>query len=333
MKKNRYSVILGNLGNTCDRFLPTGYKSQPQKADMIRQAASIDGLEGIELVGGWDVTTDNASEIHASICEHKLQCVSIIPDLFSRSIWGSGSFCSRDSQVRLEAVREANRAAEIGTKMGCPLINLWLGQDGYDYPLQSDFGQQRQWMVQGIREVAQDWPGLKFTLEYKPKEPRTHSFHARAADTLLMANEINLENVGVCIDVGHAMVAQENIAESAWLLNHYGQKLFHMHYNDNYGQWDDDMIVGSIHFTQYVELLYWLKRIGYEGWHSMDQYPYREDGVRAVSESIAFLREIEDALTTAKMEELGELLAEGDATRSTRWMREFIFGSKTLATA
>ena len=46
-----YSVILGNLGNTCDRFLPTGYKEQPTKAEQWRQAASIRGVTGIELVG------------------------------------------------------------------------------------------------------------------------------------------------------------------------------------------------------------------------------------------------------------------------------------------
>lgn len=326
MTKNRYSVILGNLGNTCDRFLPTGYKAQPDKFVMIQQAASIPGLEGLELVGGWDVTTENAGQIHASIREHKLECVSIIPDLFSQSRWGAGSFCSRDERVRRQAVEETHSAAQIATQMGCPLINLWLGQDGYDYPLQSDFGRERMWMVEGIRAVAETWPQLRFALEYKPKEPRTHSFHARAADTLLMAQEIGLDNVGVCIDVGHAMVAQENVAESAWLLSHYGQKLFHMHYNDNYGCWDDDMIVGSIHFTQYVELCYWLKKIGYDGWHSMDQYPYREDAVRAISESIAMLRAIEDALTPSRLTKIDELLQTGDATRSARWVREFIFG-------
>lgn len=333
MIKNRYSVILGNLGNTCDRFLPTGYKTQPSKGEMIRLAATIEGLEGLELVGGWDVTVNNAEEVHASIEQHGLQCVSIIPDLFSRSKWGSGSFCSSDAEIRKQAVKEVNTAAEIGAHMDCPLINLWLGQDGYDYPLQSDFGKQRNWMIEGIRSIASDWPQLKFALEYKPKEPRIHSFNARAADTLLMAQEIGLDNVGVCIDVGHALMAQENVAESAWLLNHYGSKLFHMHYNDNYGHWDDDMIVGSIHFAEYVELSYWLKKIGYQGWHSMDQYPYREDAVRAVSESIKFLREIEKALTPDRITELDQLIEQGDATLSSRWIREFIFGNTRAVTA
>ena len=325
MPQHRYSVILGNLGNTCDRFLPTGYKEQTPKSEMIRLAGSIDGIKGLELVGGWDVTPENADELHRMMQDEDLACVSIIPDLFSRRIWGGGSFCSRDAKVRQLALDEAHRAAEIAMKMNCPLLNLWLGQDGYDYPLQADFARQRHWMVEGIRSVAAGWPKLRFALEYKLKEPRMRSFHARAADTLLMSQEIGTDNVGVCIDVGHAFLAQENVAESAWMLHHYGKRLFHLHYNDNYGQWDDDMIVGSVHLDNYIELFYWLKQIGYEGWHSMDLYPYREDGGRAVSESVAFLRDLERTMTPARLDEISQLLANGDATLSTRWVRELIF--------
>src|SRR5437763_1707525 len=100
MASNRYSVILGNLGNTCDRFLPTGYKAPVTTDDKLKLAASIPDIRGVELVGGWDVTTGNAGDIKSSLDRHGLACVSIIPDLFSRSIWGRGAFCSRDANVR-----------------------------------------------------------------------------------------------------------------------------------------------------------------------------------------------------------------------------------------
>ncbi len=41
--------------------------------------------------------------------------------------------------------------------------------------------------------------------------------------------------------------------------------MFRMHFNDNYGGWDDDMIVGSVHFPLYVKLMYGLKETGYIG--------------------------------------------------------------------
>lgn len=324
---NKYSVILGNLGNTCDRFLPSGYKDALPKPEMIRQAAAIPGIEGIELVGSWDISEKNVSEIKALLSEVGLACVSIIPDLFSQKRWGSGSFSAKDPAIREQALEEARVVGRTAREMECPLINVWLGQDGYDYPLTADYRKQRGWLMEGIRCAALEFPDLKFALEYKPKEPRTHSFHARAADTLLMALETGLDNVGVCIDVGHALMASENVSESAVLLQHHGERLFHMHFNDNYRTWDDDMIVGSLHTVEYFELLFWLKEINYAGWYSMDQYPYRENGAAAVRESVAFLRGVEQRLNEGRMNQIRTLIAKGDAAASTRWMRQLLFES------
>lgn len=323
--KNRYSVILGNLGNTCDRFLPTGYKDVPSKTEMIRQAAAIPGIEGIELVGTWDITEANALEIKTALDIAGLACVSIIPDLFSQKRWGLGSLSAKAAETRRQALEECRCVSRIAREIGCPLINLWFGQDGYDYPLTADYRTQRAALMENIRLIASEFPDLRYALEYKPKEPRNFSFQARAADTLLMALETRATNVGVCIDVGHALMAGENVAESAVLLQHHGEKLFHMHFNDNYRSWDDDMIVGSVHLVEYLELLHWLRETGYSGWYSMDQYPYREDGAAAVHESVAFLRDLEELLTDRRRDELRRVIAAGDATASTRWMRELLF--------
>src|SRR5690606_31061288 len=114
--------------------------------------------------------------------------------------------------------------------------------------------------------------------------------------------------------------------ESAVILQQHGGKLFHMHFNDNYRTWDDDMIVGSLQTVEYFELLFWLRETGYHGWYSMDQYPYREDGAAAVRESVAFLQSVEALLTQARQAQMRDLIARGDATASTRWMRELLFG-------
>ena len=88
------------------------------------------------------------------------------------------------------------------------------------------------------------------------------------------------------IDVGHSLMAYENVAESAALLHYFGNKLMYMHFNDNWRLWDDDMTVGSVHTIEMLELLYWLDRLNYTGWYALDIFPYRENGIRAASESI-----------------------------------------------
>jgi xylose isomerase len=323
---SKYSIILGNLGNTCDRFLSTGYKTQPPKAEMLRQAAAIPGVRGVELVGTWDVTRQNVEEMGDLLSKHGLACVSIIPDHFSQARWGKGAFTSKDPAIRTQAYEETCAAAEMARTLSCPLINLWPGQDGYDYIFQSNYLADRRGTIDAVARAAKAYPDIRFSLEYKPKEPRTHSTWARAADTLLVAKETGQPNVGVTIDTGHAFVAGENLAEAAVLLTDYGRKLFHMHFNDNYRGWDDDMIVGSVHFAEFLELLFWLREIGYEGWYSMDQYPYREDGQGALRNSVEFLMSLEALLDDTSMKEIRGLIAEGDAVKSTAWLRRRLFG-------
>ncbi|TSA46998.1 MAG: sugar phosphate isomerase/epimerase, partial [Deltaproteobacteria bacterium] len=66
--------------------------------------------------------------------------------------------------------------------------------------------------------------------------------------------------------IGHSFAAGESPAESASLLA-AKNRLFYIHVNDNPGDGGDwDMIYGSVHFWSWLELLYTLDRIGYDGW-------------------------------------------------------------------
>lgn len=318
----KYSVILGNLGNTCDRFC-SSYKDNPDTMDMLKSAAQIPYVQGIELVGTWDISPDNAKEMKKALQDLNLKCVSIIPDLFANSKYWKGSYSSKEKSIRQHAIDYSKQMCDIARELGCKIINIWPGQDGYDYILTADYAQEREWECSAIKELAETYPDLNFALEYKPKEPRTHSYLARMADTLLLAQETGCSNVGVCIDTGHAYVGGEIVAESIVLAKRASNKLMHMHFNDNFTSWDDDMMVGSVHSTAYIETLYWLDKCGYDGWLSMDQYPYREDAAGAIGESIQWLVKF-DAIQRENKQKIDELLALGDPVATSRFLRSVI---------
>jgi len=323
----KYSVILGNLGNTKDRFCG-GYKENPDTVSMLANAAKIPHVDGIELVGTWDIRPDNVPVMKRALADAGKTCVSIIPDIFADKTWGRGSYSSNDPAVRQKALDYTRKMCEIAQEMGCPLMNIWPGQDGYDYLLNADYDSARSWFCEAIITLAKEFPNLRFALEYKPKEPRCRSYIATMADTLLMCLDTGQNNVGVCIDTGHAYVAQESVGEAVVLAKRAkggyddtAGKLFHMHFNDNHGQWDDDMIVGTVHSTTYVETLYWLDRCGYKGWLSMDQYPYREDAAGAIGESILWLRQF-DQIVQDNRKEIDQLVSAGDAVATSRFLRK-----------
>jgi xylose isomerase len=320
----KYSVILGNLGNTCDRFCK-GYKDNPSTEEMLAQAVKIPYVEGIELVGTWDIRPDNVQDMKKRMEDYGKTTVSIIPDVFTVKEWGKGTLTNIDAKVRQESLDYLRKMGEIALEMNCKVVNLWMAQDGYDYLLTADYNQEREWLREGTAALASEFPTLKFALEYKPKEPRNFSYHARMADTILAAKETGCPNVGICIDTGHGFEAGENIAEAVVLAKRAGDLLFHMHFNDNHGSWDDDMIVGSVHSTIYVDLLYNLKKTGYAGWLSMDQYPYREDATDAIAESIHWVRAFEQ-IVEENMAEIDALVSQNDAVATSRFMRKVLFG-------
>lgn len=320
--KRKYSAILGNLGNTCDRFC-SSYKKNLPTMEMLKTAAHLPNVTGIELVGTWDVTPKTVTEMKKAFADLNLSCVSIIPDLFANNLYWKGSYSSKDVKIRNHAIDYTRQMCDVAMEMNCQIMNIWPGQDGYDYLLTADYEKERQWLCEAIAKLANEYSDLKFALEYKPKEPRTHSYLARMADTLLLSQETGYANVGVCIDTGHAFNAGEVVAESIVLAKRAGDKLFHMHFNDNYAAWDDDMIVGSVHTICYLEILYWLDRCGYNGWLSMDQYPYREDAAGAIGESIEWLCKFDDILNANSLK-IDELVAAGDAVATSKFLRNQI---------
>ncbi len=165
--ERKYSVILGNLGNTCDRFC-SGYKTNPSKMDMLK-AAAIPNVQGIELVGTWDIKPETAREMKKALKDYGLKCVSIIPDLFADKLWWKGSYSSKDAGVRKKAFDYTCQMCDIAEDLGCKIINIWPGQDGYDYLLTADYEKERAWECEAIQKLARKYPKLQFALEYKPK--------------------------------------------------------------------------------------------------------------------------------------------------------------------
>ncbi|MDA3941886.1 MAG: hypothetical protein PF693_21670 [Spirochaetia bacterium] len=82
--------------------------------------------------------------------------------------------------------------------------------------------------------------------------------------------------------------------------------------------------IGRVYMVEYLEILYWLEKIDFKGWYSMDQYPYREDAKGAINESIRWVEGLHNKMVDFGMNRFGKLLDEGDAIESSMLIREFI---------
>jgi xylose isomerase len=208
-------------------------------------------------------------------------------------------------------------AAELGTDMVtcCPLI------DGHNYSFQVDYWQQWHWLVEGIREAALHRSDIRLSLEYKPNESRNFVILGDLGRTLFLCEQIGLSNVGVTLDVGHALVAKETPAAMVCLAAAV-DRLFYVHFNDNGRDWDWDMIPASVNLWDTLETLYYLDRLEWEGWFSYDVVNRDGDVVRTQQATIRVMQATERLLDKLGREKVGALIRDGDPAQTMEYLME-----------
>jgi len=145
----------------------------------------------------------------------------------------------------------------------CPLI------DGHNFSFEVDYLNQWGWLEEGLRAGVSHRKDIKVSLEYKLCESRNYNILSDMGRTLYLCERIGLPNVGVTMDVGHALLARETPAEVLSMAALTG-RLFYVHFNDNDRYWDWDMLPGAVNFWDLMEVLFYLERISWQGWFSYD---------------------------------------------------------------
>jgi xylose isomerase len=336
-RKHKYSVILNNYNKPSDRFLTSGYGDPSEQRgvyvliDLAGKQGVVDGLEMLFDDSGeggtWiGIGPSNKHEIKAALDKYGLELCSIIPNVWGNWHQAKGTIGSSNPAIRRASIDLCKRAIDVATDVGCPYIGIWPGQDGFDYYFEVDYQQVWDWWVEGVREIADHNPAIRIGLEPKPNEPRAYSFISTVPKTLLLIEDINRANVGVCLDIGHSLYGLENLAEVVALIQKRGNKLFHMHMNDNYRASDLDMMFGSVHTLEHVEMFYWLRRTGYDKFMSIDLFAYRTDPALSVAEGVKWMRTFDRFIDEVGLDALGALIKDGDPVKMSSFLREKIFG-------
>ncbi len=318
----KYSVFISNVASCCDRYC-AAYGRKFSIEEMFERVKSIESIKAVDIVLTEEFK-NNLDVVKDCLKKTGLELASVAVDTFANPIFQKGSLSSIDEKIRRQAIDDAKFAVDFAKEMGCKIVTLWPGQDGYDYMFAADYIKERTLFSDALKEICEYDKDITVTLEYKLKEPRTHSYISTVGTTLLMLNEIGCENAGIALDYGHAVLGYENPAESVAICKMYGDRLKHIHINDNYGVWDDDMIVGSVNTITYLEFLYWLKKTDYKGYITFDQFPYREDGRDAVSESAEWMTYLIDIVDKADSAEIERVIKTGSPIEASKLIRKMM---------
>lgn len=324
MAEFKYSAGLWLFGNTGDRFNLAGYKHPVPIKEQIQTAASVKGITGIEC-HQTDFDEINPKDYARIATDCGLVTTNVNTNVWGSAKWMYGAFAHRSPDVRADAIAEGKRSVDMAREIGSPSVGLWLGADGFDYPFQVDYLTQWDLLVDGVRQVA-DYakPDIRIGIEYKLREPRTRMTIGDAGKALAFVQEVGFDNVGCVIDFGHALQCRESPAESVAIFARHN-KLFNVHFNDSFRDWDDDMIPGTVHIWETLEFLYYCKVTGYQGWFGLDMFPYREDSISAAQMAVDNITAMADALDELDIPALKKAQESMDAIKSQKVIRRLIF--------
>jgi xylose isomerase len=313
---NKLAIITGFLGGVKNRFMV--YQDDRTLQQKFEMASNIEGVEGLEL--GYPEDFNSISELKELLLKYNFGISAINFRSRRSGQWWRGSFTSAIATERREVVDDLKKAMDAAAELGCNRITTCPLNEGSDYIFEMDYIKAYDHAAEAFAKACEYNPDMRICIEYKMSDPRARCIFGTAGETAAFCQLVNSDNLGATLDIGHALYAGERPAQSAALLSKT-KRLFYVHLNDNDGRWDWDLLPGAYHLWDFVEFLYFLKKLGYDDdWYSFDIFPKELDTVEtfnAVSQLTRKLEAITDRIDPEKME---ALLAERNPNKTILYL-------------
>lgn len=159
------------------------------------------------------VTSELKEELMSALNQAGLKCGAIclrFPKEFQ-----AGAFTNPSAVLRKRAIQLTKEACEWSIALGANEVVVWSAYCGYDYPLQANYNDMSDMMVEAFRECCDSYPNIRISLEFKPTDENTRFFAiASTGSAQLLSKLINRENFGLTLGIS--------------IINHF---LYHNSYN------------------------------------------------------------------------------------------------------
>lgn len=279
--KVKQAIMTGFLGKLKDRFAE--YHDSRTLEEKLEAVSRIKGADGVELIYPYDC--EDMTKLKEYLNRYQLGVSAVNVNIKAEPEFVNGAVSSYLKEVREKAVDFLKMGMEAAAELNADRVTCCPLNDGYDYPFQVDYRRAWEYTVSSLRTAARHNKDIILSIEYKPCEPRVQCLVDTAAKILYLCQMIDEPNMGITIDVGHALAAGESPAEALCLVASSPWS-YYVHINDNNRKWDWDLIPGVINFWSYLEFIFYLKELNYRGWIASDVAPMRLDAIEAFSRTI-----------------------------------------------
>lgn len=280
----------------------------------MAQAAQIPGAQAVELVYPADL--GDLGRARGLLSASGLDVSAVNLNIKSDPIWRNGSFTNPDAEIRERAVQWLTRAMDLAAELGSDLVTVCPLMDGWDYSFQVDYRAQWRWLIETFSRAMEHRDDVRVSIEYKAFESRTQIVVPDVGTTLHLCDRVGSPNLGVTMDVGHALIAGETPAMSAAMAHDAG-RLFYVHFNDNNRGWDWDIVPGAVNLWEMVETLFHLDEMGWEGWLAYDVFTKHGDPASAFASTIRAMEALDKLVDRLGRERLRSLIEHSTPAETT----------------
>jgi len=306
----RFSANASFFGAQRDRF--NEYQPARTLDEKFELVAHVEGITGVELKYPRDF--GDVDHVRTLLDDYELTLSAVNVNTKTSRLFQYGALSARRAEARRVAGERLREGMDVAADFGAEIVTTCPLAEGYDYPFQVDYAEAWGHFVETLRDVVSHRSDVSLVLEYQPHEPYAKILLANVGKMLHVCAEVDAPNFGANLDVGHSFAAGESPAESAAMLHRKGW-LRYIHTNDNTGEGGDwDMISGSVHFWDWLELLYTLEQLDYQGWFSADIRPKDFGPVAAYSANVTMIQRMTAFLHRMGADRIAALMAEEGGT-------------------
>ena len=281
---NKLVIITGFLGKQGNRFMQ--YQDARSSTERLELAAKVEGCDGVELGYPEDFEDPKATKQRVDALGLGLSGVNFRSRRPNK--WYRGSWTTQSAEERREVIDDFKRAMDLA--------------------------------AEGFAEVAAHNPDLRICIEYKENEPRGRCLLGSAGETISFCQMVGADNLGLTLDLGHSLLCGERPAQAAAMAARAG-RLFYVQLNDNDGRFDWDLLPGAFRMWDTVELLFYLKRLGYDDdWYTFDVTPKEKDPVETFSQVFSLTRKLEEITDRINTNAMSGMLEQRDPNKTTPYL-------------
>lgn len=191
------------------------------------------------------------------------------------------SWIEKDANLRRVRIQHTKDCLKLAKELDCPNISIQPGGKVEHFtPAESI-----KLFIQGLREV------LPTAQEHNVRilvEPEPHLLMENSGQFSEFIAKVDTSVIGLNCDVGHFYCAGE---DPAAVIRKLAKHIYHVHIEDIKNRVHKHLICGQGEMD-FKAIFGALREIKYQGFISVELYPYQDSPVEAGQESLAFLKEI-----------------------------------------